>query len=83
MLTFVTENVDPTNNFSERMIRFAVILRKTRFHTMSERGSETLSVLLTVFKTMELRGLDPYTETLKILETHIREQNSTNLSLAA
>ena len=83
MLTFVTENVDPTNNFSERMIRFAVILRKNRFHTMSERGSETLSILLTVFKTMEVRGLDPYTETLKILETHIRQQNSTKLSLAA
>ena len=55
MLTFVAENVDPTNNFSERMIRFAVILRKSRFHTISERGSETLSVLLTVFKTVFLR----------------------------
>ena len=57
MFTFVVEDVEATNNFSERMLRFAVIIRKVCFHTMSEKGSETLSILLSVFKTMELRDL--------------------------
>jgi transposase len=83
LFTFIVESVDPTNNFSERMIRFAVILRKVRFHTMSAKGSHTLSVLLTVFKTMQLRGLDPYKETLKILQNHISNKKIDKLPLAA
>ncbi len=83
MFTFVVENVGATNNFSERMIRFAVIIRKVCFHTMSDRGSQTLSILLTVFKTMELRGLDPYSETLKLLEKYIIEKKSKKIPLAA
>lgn len=83
MFTFVVEDVGATNNFSERMIRFAVIIRKVCFHTMSGRGSETLSILLTVFKTMELRGLDPYSETLKLLEKYIIEKKSKKIPLAA
>lgn len=83
MFTFVVENVGATNNFSERMLRFAVIIRKVCFHTMSDKGSETLSILLSVFKTMELRGLDPYSETLKLLEKYILEQKSKKIHLAA
>jgi hypothetical protein len=40
---------------------------------MSDRGSETLSILLSVFKAMELRGLDPYSETLKLIEKYINK----------
>lgn len=84
MFTFITEDVDPTNNFSERMIRCAVLLRKIGFHTMSEKGSETLSILLSVFKTMEMQGLDPYTETLKIVQNYIIQQKkSGKMDLAA
>jgi len=83
MFTFVVEDVGATNNFSERMLRFAVIIRKVCFHTMSDKGSETLSILLSVFKTMELRGLDPYSETLKLMEKYIIEQKSKKIPLAA
>ena len=83
MFTFVVEDVEATNNFSERMLRFAVIIRKVCFLTMSDKGSETLSILLSVFKTMELRGLDPYSETLKLIEKYIVEQNSKKISSAA
>jgi hypothetical protein len=53
--TFVVKNVGATNNYSERIIRYAVIMRKTSFHTMSDAGSETMSILMSVFKTLELR----------------------------
>jgi len=47
--TFVDhEGVEPTNNFGERQIRFAVIWRKTSFGTHSEQGSRFVERLLTV-----------------------------------
>lgn len=69
--TFVIKNVDATNNHAERIIRFAVILRKISFHTMSDKGSETMSILISVFKTLELQGSDVFQETLSMVKKEI------------
>lgn len=76
LFTFITENVNPTNNYSEQMLRFAVILRKIQFHTMSHTGSETLSILFSIFKTMELRELSPYHETISILKLYSLDKSN-------
>jgi transposase len=50
---------DWTNNFAERQIRPAVILRKNSQCNRSERGAATQAVLMSVYQTLKLRGHDP------------------------
>lgn len=47
------------NNFAERQIRPAVIIRKNSLSNRSDRGAQTQSILMSVFRTLKLRGLDP------------------------
>jgi len=47
------------NNFAERQIRPAVILRKNSPSNRSERGAATQTILMSVYRTLKLRGLDP------------------------
>jgi transposase len=60
LLTFVEfEGVPPDNNQAEREIRPAVLMRKTSYGNMSEAGASTRAVLMSVFRTLKRRGLDP------------------------
>ena len=47
------------NNFAERQIRPAVILRKNSQSNRSDRGALTQAVLMSVYRTLRLRGHDP------------------------
>jgi transposase len=47
------------NNFGERQIRPAVILRKNSQCNHSEKGAATQAVLMSVYQTLKLRGLNP------------------------
>lgn len=72
LFTFVSEeDVDATNNHAERTIRSAVILRKIQFHTMSDAGSRTMETLISILRTLELQGKDPYTELLRMARESI------------
>lgn len=60
LFTFLDRpEADWNNNFAERQIRPAVILRKNSQCNRSERGAATQAVLMTVYRTLKLRGLDP------------------------
>jgi transposase len=60
LFTFLdTPGVPPDNNHAERMIRPAVILRKNSLCNRSEQGAATQAVLMSVYRTLKLRGLDP------------------------
>ena len=60
ILTFLLHpNVSADNNHAERQIRFAVIMRKNYFGNRSMRGAETQAILMSVFRTCHLRGIDP------------------------
>jgi hypothetical protein len=50
---------DWNNNFAERQIRPAVILRKNSQCNRSQRGAATQAVLMSVHRTLKLRGHDP------------------------
>lgn len=60
LFTFVRRPEVPTdNNPAERALRPVVIARKVSGGTRSEQGSETASVLQTLFGTWQLRGENP------------------------
>ena len=55
--TFVThDNVEPTNNFMERLLRRAVLWRKRSFGCDSEAGCRFVERVLTVVQTSRLQG---------------------------
>ena len=59
------------NNFAERQIRPAVILRKNSQSNRSDRGAATQSVLMSVYRTLRLRGLNPTKTIADTLKTYL------------
>ena len=59
------------NNLAERMIRPAVVLRKNSQSNRSERGAAVQSVLMSVYQTLKLRGLDPLATLVEALRTYV------------
>lgn len=53
------DGVEPTNNHAERMIRPAVIIRKNSQGNRSDDGARTQAILMSVLRTLKLRGHDP------------------------
>jgi len=67
MFTFVRyEGVNPDNNMAERAVRKTVIKRKISFGTRSKKGSETRSILGSLFGTWRLQNLNPF-EQMRLL----------------
>lgn len=59
LFTFLdTPGVPPDNNHAERMIRPAVVIRKNSLCNRSESGAATQAVLMSIYRTLKLRGLD-------------------------
>ena len=59
------------NNFAERQIRPAVILRKNSQSNRSDRGAATQAVLMSVYRTLRLRGLNPTKTIANALKTYL------------
>ena len=60
LFTFLDRpDADWHNNFAERQIRPAVILRKNSQCNRSRQGAATQAVLMSVHRTLKLRGIDP------------------------
>ena len=71
LLMFVeVAGVDPTNNKAEREIRPAVLMRKCCYGSMSEPGSVTRSVLMSIYRTLKQRRVDPVSTTAAALRTY-------------
>lgn len=54
--------VEPTNNAAERGLRKFVIIEKIIGCLRSEQGKRNMQVMLSVFQTWRLQGLNPYKE---------------------
>ncbi len=65
------EDVTFDNNFGERMIRPAVIIRKNSQSNRSERGAATQAILMSIFRTLRLRGLDPIKTIVDVMRTYV------------
>ena len=60
LFTFLDqEGVPFDNNHAERTIRPAVIIRKNSHGNRSQQGADCQAVLMSVFRTLKQRGLDP------------------------
>jgi hypothetical protein len=59
------------NNLAERMIRPGVLLRKTCQGNRSERGAAVQAVLMSVYRTLKLRGHDPIQTVVSALQTYL------------
>jgi transposase len=71
LFTFLDhEGVPSDNNHAEREIRPAVIMRKNILCNQSEQGAQTQTVLMTVFRTLRKRGLDPMTQIIQALRIY-------------
>lgn len=67
MFTFIRfEEIESDNNMAERAVRKTVIKRKISFGTRSAKGSETRSILGSLFGTWRLQNLNPF-EQMKLL----------------
>ena len=72
LFTFLSNpDVPFDNNFGERSIRGAVIMRKNSYNNRSNRGAKTQSVLMSVFFTLKQRGLNPVDTVKKALRIYI------------
>lgn len=77
IFTFVTApGVDPTNNWAETNIRPAVIIRKNSYGNASRAGADTQAVLMSLLRTMKLRGQDPLDELVTMVKGHIRANHA-------
>ena len=68
------------NNFGERSIRGAVIMRKNSYNNISRRAVMTQSVLMSVFFTIKQRGLNPVDTVKKALKIYIKTGNLPRLA---
>ena len=70
LFTFLDKPEVPfENNFAERQIRPAVIIRKNQLCNRSVDGAWTQAVLMSVYRTLRLRGLDPTKTIAEALRT--------------
>jgi transposase len=80
MWTFVdVEGVEPTNNFGERIIRYAVIYRKTSFGTQSPEGSRFIERILTAVVTLSLQRRNVLDYLTELLGAHRRGLSAPSL----
>jgi transposase len=71
LLTFVEcEGVPADNNHAEREIRPAVLMRKVSQGNRSVRGAHTRAVLMTIYRTLKKRGLDPLLVAVEALRAY-------------
>jgi transposase len=76
LFTFVRQHDVPfENNFAERMIRQAVIMRKNSYNNRSMKGASTQAILMSVLTTLKQRGLNPIRTIEQALRTYITTGN--------
>jgi hypothetical protein len=76
LFTFLENpGVPSDNNHAEREIRPAVIMRKNSYCNRSERGANTQAVLMSVYRTLRLRGHDPMATLVNALRVYVETGN--------
>jgi len=72
LFTFLDhDGVPADNNHGEREIRPAVIIRKNSLCNRSEKGTNMQAVMMSVYRTLKLRGHDPIATAAQALRKYI------------
>jgi hypothetical protein len=66
------QDVPFENNHAERQIRPAVVLRKNSQSNRSETGAVTQAILMSVYRTLKLRGHDPLNTITSALRAYMQ-----------
>jgi transposase len=75
LFTFLTEEgVDPTNNFAERMIRYAVLWRKRSQGTCSEKGNRWVERIVSLRQTSRLQGKSTFDILVDAMTCYFKDQ---------
>ena len=69
------EGVDPTNNFAERMIRFAVLWRKRSQGTKSDKGNQWVERILSLRQTCRLQDKSTFEVLTDAVGCYFRQQS--------
>src|SRR5215813_3370830 len=77
--TFLEQEVEPTNNASERALRHAVIWRKLSFSTRSASGSRFVETMLTVIETCRQQSRDVFAYVTAAVQAHVAGQPTPSL----
>ena len=73
LFTFLDHpQVPPDNNHAERQIRPAVIMRKNSYCNRSRQGADAQALLMSVFRTLQLRGLHPVQTVIAMVEKQLQ-----------
>jgi len=85
LFTFLTfDNVSPYNNHAEQQMRKPVITRKISQQNRSDQGAKTHAILMTLFKSAELKGLNPVEAILTDIKTALdkgsQDQNESKMA---
>jgi len=73
LFTFLDHpGVPSDNNHAEREIRPAVIIRKNSLCNRSENGANVQAILMSVYRTLKLRRLDPLETIVAALKDYVR-----------
>jgi transposase len=72
LFTFLDKPEVPfDNNLAERHIRPAVILRKNSQSNRSQQGAATQAILMSIYRTLKMRGHDPTKTIANALKTYL------------
>jgi transposase len=83
LFTFLDhENVPPDNNRAEREIRPAVIIRKNSLANRSQNGADIQALLMSIYRTLKLRKLDPLETITNALREYVRSGQLPSLPLS-
>jgi transposase len=63
--------VPSVNNHAEREIRLAVIMRKNCEGDRSGNGANSQAILMSIYRTFKLQGLDPLDTIVSALKTYV------------
>lgn len=75
LFTFLLEEgVDPTNNFGERMLRYAVLWRKRSQGTSSEKGNRWVERIVSLRQTCRLQGKSSFHVLVDAMNASFKEQ---------
>ena len=73
LFTFLDHpGVPSDNNHAEREIRPAVIIRKNSLCNRSDNGATVQAILMSVYRTLKLRGFDPLETIVRALRDYVR-----------
>jgi hypothetical protein len=77
MLTFLDyDQVSPYNNHAEQQMRPAVLTRKISQQSRSADGAKAHAILMSLFRSAQLQGLNPVEHVLQLAHTTLEAERT-------